>query len=165
MSANSWKHFYKNLPAQGIKCNVYDCKVHTNLNVRNIGDELISGMREHLDGTNPKDLLGVKKPPLSLIPPSAQIEEAMAFAEGARKYGAYNWRSKKVKASIYADAALRHLLAWLDGEDIDPESGLPHECKVKACMSILIDARNTGNLVDDRPVKGAANEVLKRYSK
>jgi len=50
--------------------------------------------------TNPKDLEGNKKPPISLVPPSVLIHLAEAFKEGARKYGAYNWRTKKVQAMI-----------------------------------------------------------------
>lgn len=129
-----------------------------------IKKKIQKSLKTKKDSTNPKDLLGVKKPPLSLIPPSAIVEEAMAFKEGAAKYGRYNWRSNKVQLSIYVDAALRHLMAFFDGEDIDPDSGLPHEAKVKACMSILIDARNTGNLIDDRPTAGTANKTIKRYT-
>jgi hypothetical protein len=65
------------------------------------------------------------KPPLSLI--SREFLEGLAqvLAFGAKKYAAHNWRGG-MKWSRLADASMRHLLAWVDGEDKDPESGLSH---------------------------------------
>lgn len=111
--------------------------------------------------TNPKDLIGLTKPPLRLVPSALIIYASLAFAVGARKYGEYNWRTKKVRRTIYLEAAMRHILAALDGEDIDSESGVPHEAHAAACMGVVLDALATGNLVDDRPVKGAAAKLLK----
>jgi hypothetical protein len=110
--------------------------------------------------TNPKDLQGLKKPPLRLIPPAASLYESRVLALGAAKYGPYNWREKKVRLSVYLEAAQRHLLAKMDGEDTDPESGMPHEAHARACMGILLDAMATGNLVDDRPKAGAASRLI-----
>ena len=109
---------------------------------------------------NPKDRLGVLKPSLHLIPPAAEIFESKVMELGARKYGAFNWRSCKVKASIYIAAARRHLLQWFDGQDDDPESGVSHLAHARACLGILLDARATGNLVDDRPVAGASDILI-----
>jgi hypothetical protein len=109
---------------------------------------------------NPKDLLGVKKPSLHLIPAAALLYESVVMKLGAEKYGAYNWRSNKVVLSVYLDAARRHMLAKLDGEDNDPESGMPHEAHVRACMGIILDAHATGNLIDDRPAPGAAARLI-----
>jgi hypothetical protein len=117
-----------------------------------------------VDTTNPKDLEGMKKPPLRLVPPALILWVSKAFEEGARKYGAFNWRAKSVRRSIYIEAAMRHLLALQDGEDVDPESGLPHECKAAACLAILLDARETGNLIDDRPPPGPAAELIRRLT-
>lgn len=116
------------------------------------------------DETNPKDLEGNKKSPISLVPASAIIYLAEAFKEGARKYGAYNWRTKKVQTLIYCDAIMRHLLAYIDGEDIDKESGKHHLSGVLASAAVLIDATETGNLIDNRPTKGKASEILSRNS-
>ncbi len=114
------------------------------------------------DQTNPKDLEGNKKPPISLVPPSAIIHLAEAFKEGARKYGPYNWRTKKVQAMIYLDAILRHALAVIDGEDIDPESGKHHLDGLMASAAVYIDALETGNLIDNRPTKGVAGELIRK---
>ena len=112
------------------------------------------------DDTNPKDLLGIKKPPLELIPPTALVAEAVVFKLGAKKYGAYNWRTKKVRSMVYLGAALRHIATLIDGDDLDAESGQSHAAHARACLGIFIDAQQTGNLVDDRPPKGAAGRMI-----
>lgn len=113
-----------------------------------------------MDQTNPKDLIGLRKPPLRLIPASALIYLSKVMGLGAAKYGPYNWREKKVRRTVYLEAAMRHILQALDGEDIDPESGVPHEAHAMACMAIVLDALATGNLVDDRPIKGVAARLI-----
>lgn len=100
---------------------------------------------------NPKTAHGVKKTPLHLIPPPALEAEAWVFGLGAQKYGAYNWREHTVSASVYQAAALRHLLAWWNGEGTDPESGQSHLAHARACLGILLDAGACGKLNDDRP--------------
>jgi len=115
-----------------------------------------------LRSCNPKDLEGDKKPPLSLIPGSVLIHLALAFKEGARKYGPYNWRTNKVQALIYLDAALRHIYAVIDGEDIDPESGKHHLDGALASLGIYIDAMETGNLIDNRPTKGVSGALIRK---
>lgn len=116
------------------------------------------------DEANPKDRLGIKKPPLELVPAAGIIHEAMAFKLGAIKYTAYNWRSKKVRAMIYLGAALRHIQSVIDGEDVDPESKGHHLGHARACLGIYLDGMETGNLIDDRPPKGVASELIKRLT-
>lgn len=110
--------------------------------------------------SNPKDALGVKKLPVHLFPQTAIVAGSMAFLEGAAKYGKYNYRIAGVRASIYIDALERHLFAWTNGEDIDPESGLPHLWKMLACIAVLIDAEACGMLTDDRPPKAPVAEMM-----
>ena len=120
--------------------------------------------RRKENDTNPKDRLGVKKVPLCLVPMVSLIQMAMAFAEGARKYGAFNWRRKKVKRSVYIEAILRHAIALNAGEDIDPDSGLPHEAKLMACGAIMLDAKEAGCLIDDRYELDASAGLLASYT-
>ena len=110
--------------------------------------------------TNPKDKIGNTKPSIGLIPPSALIEEAMAFKDGADKYGAYNWRTTSVSMSVYLNALLRHTLALLDGEDYTSDSRVRHEAAIRACCAVIIDARCSNTLIDDRPPKGSAAKLL-----
>lgn len=112
------------------------------------------------DTANPKDILGAKKPPLSLVPPALLIRVSKVMELGAKKYGAFNWRQKSVKKTVYIEAAMRHLQALLDGQDTDPESGQPHEAHAAACMGILLDARANGNEIDDRPPAGPAAALI-----
>lgn len=108
---------------------------------------------------NPKTTIGSKKLPLDVCPPSAIHAMARAFANGAEKYGAYNWRAKTVSSSIYYAACLRHLMAWFDGEDLAGDSGLSHLDHALACIGILVDADSIGRLNDNRPLKGAASKM------
>lgn len=118
-----------------------------------------------VDATNPKDLIGVKKPRLSLVPPAGLVYAALAMANGADKYGPYNWRSKKVQTMIYLEAAMRHILSFQDGEENAKDSGIPHLGHAIACLLIIIDAKETGNLVDNRPVAGPMADLIERYTK
>jgi Domain of unknown function (DUF5664) len=114
--------------------------------------------------TNPKDRLGLKKVPLHLIPGPSLIYQALAMKDGAKKYQPFNWRSNKVVASIYISAAMRHLLSWFDGEEVASDSGVPHLGHALACLGILVDAKETGNLVDDRPIAGATPSLLAKFT-
>jgi hypothetical protein len=116
------------------------------------------------DGDNPKDRIGETKPPLHLIPPAAEILEAVVMGLGARKYGPYNWRSAKVRATAYIAAAKRHLAQWLDGDNDDSESGSSHLAHARACLGILLDAQATGNMFDDRPTPGVATQLIERHT-
>jgi len=111
--------------------------------------------------TNPKDLVGSDKVPLHLWPPAATVLGALGLLEGALKYGRSNWRVVGVRASIYYDAALRHLQAWMEGEDLDPDSGIPHLGHALACLAILVDAEAAGMLTDDRSYPGGYRESIK----
>lgn len=104
-----------------------------------------------LKDTNPKDGIGATKLPLSLVPSTAIALASLAHLDGALKYGKWNWRVSGVRASIYVDAAKRHLEKWFHGEDIDPDNDLPHLAMAMACLNIIVDAQACGKLHDDRP--------------
>lgn len=114
---------------------------------------------------NPKDRIGVTKVPLWLVPPTSIVHQAMAMADGARKYGPYNWREKKVLTSIYISAALRHICKYLDGVQLDEESGVHELGHALACLGIILDAEETGNLQDDRPKAAPTAALLTRLRK
>jgi hypothetical protein len=115
-------------------------------------------------GINPKDLIGSKKVSISKVPPTAVMHCATAMMDGADKYGSFNWRENAVVASIYIDAALRHLYGWFEGEETASDSKAHHLGHAMACCAILLDALETGNLVDDRPKSGKGAEVLARLN-
>jgi len=101
--------------------------------------------------SNPKDSVGIKKVPFSTIPAPVMAEVGLAMLEGALKYGRHNYRTVGVRASVYYDALLRHVTQWWEGDDIDPDSGLPHLVKAIACLVVLRDSQLMGNWQDDRP--------------
>lgn len=100
---------------------------------------------------NPKDRVGRLKAPIHTVPLPVLLEVGVAMLEGARKYGPFNWRDEAISASVYLDAAFRHLSAWYEGEDIDPDSGVHHVTKAIAGLVILRDAIQHGSCDDDRP--------------
>lgn len=112
---------------------------------------------------NPKTRFGLEKIPLHLVPPSAIHALANAFADGAQKYGPFNWREKKISATVYYAAALRHLTAWYDGEENARDSGKSHLDHALACIAMIIDGKSVGKLNDNRPPKGAAAEMQELY--
>lgn len=104
---------------------------------------------------NPKDTVGSNKLPIHLFPTTAVALGSLANLHGDLKYGRLNWRASSVRYSVYLDAIIRHAQAALEGEDVDPESGLPHEAHILASAGIIVDANAVGNLVDDRNYKGS----------
>ena len=78
------------------------------------------------------------KPRPTLVPVSL-IEAVTAIREyGCKKYhDPENWR--KVEPHRYRDAAYRHWLAYLSGEEKDSESGLPHLWHLACNIAFLID--------------------------
>lgn len=111
--------------------------------------------------TNPKDAIASDKVPLELAPDTLKVAAAMAFVEGALKYGKMNWRVCGARASVYLGALERHMTCWKNGEEIDADSGLPHLWKAAACIAILIDCRAAGTLIDDRPPSVDIGEMLR----
>lgn len=114
--------------------------------------------------TNPKDLIGSDKIPLHLWPSTATALGSLAMLDGALKYGRSNFRAIGVRASIYKDACDRHVARWFEGEDNDPDSGLPHLAHALACLAIIIDAQAAGKLNDDRMYEGGYENLLKELT-
>lgn len=101
--------------------------------------------------SNPKDNFGIRKAPMSTISAPVLMELGVAMKEGACKYGRHNYRVIGVRASVYYDATMRHMMSWWEGEDIDPDSALSHITKAIASLVVLRDAMMRGNWEDDRP--------------
>lgn len=92
---------------------------------------------------------GAKLARLDLIPVYAQVEEAKVHGMGAAKYAPYNWR-KGYDWSLSYGALQRHLLAFWNGEDLDPESGLPHLAHARWHTGALLEFLHYGLGNDDR---------------
>jgi hypothetical protein len=103
--------------------------------------------------SNPKDVIGSKKPAIGYVPCAPLFELGAALQSGALKYGAHNWRAIGVRSSVYYNAAMRHIMSWWEGEDSDQESGMSHLMHAAACIFILRDSALKENLTDDRPLQ------------
>lgn len=115
-------------------------------------DPAIAAATPYPDG-NPKSIQGAKKFSLRLLPLPAAIVVNQALENGMHKYGAANWRKTGVAASVYVDAALRHLAQWFDGSQENAiDSGVHNLGHAMACLAILVDAQANGTLQDDRPM-------------
>lgn len=105
--------------------------------------------------TNPKDAIGISKAPMSTVSAAVLMEVGVAMLEGASKYGRHNYRAAGVRASVYYDALMRHAMAWWEGEDNDPDSGMSHVTKAIATLVVLRDAMIQDKFTDDRPPRSA----------
>lgn len=89
------------------------------------------------------------KPRIGLVVPEfiRTIAEVLTF--GVSKYGAWSWTKGKEWSKDY-DAALRHLLAWGGGEDLDPETGKSHLAHCAADLMFLFVSQLYRFGTDDR---------------
>lgn len=79
------------------------------------------------------------KPRFSLVPSASLRAIAQVLTYGARKYpSADNWKRVDNARERYTDALLRHVYAWMDGEVLDPESGLHHLAHAGCCVLFLL---------------------------
>ena len=67
---------------------------------------------------------------------------------GEKKYGRYNY-TKGHNASQLIAAAMRHLTAWNEGEEYDPD-GQHHLGSVGACIGMILRQQELGTLKDNR---------------
>lgn len=93
------------------------------------------------------------KPSISLVPKEALWGMAKALTYGANKYGKYNFRGG-IEYTRLADACYRHLSAFIDGEDIDEESGNSHLDHAMASLAMLSVMVLNNPEMDDRYKKG-----------
>jgi hypothetical protein len=88
---------------------------------------------------------------LEVVEPHRAMEScARVFDYGRRKYAEFNW-AKGMQWSVPLACAVRHLLAIAGGEELDPESGLPHAGHVQCNLVMLATFARTYPEGDDRP--------------
>lgn len=89
-----------------------------------------------------KEAGGVKndlgKVPLDLLPMSALIEVGEILKFGAEKYAPYNW-AKGMSYSRLIAASLRHIFAFNQGQDLDPETNRSHIAHALCCLLFLME--------------------------
>ena len=98
-----------------------------------------------------------EKPRAELLPSAPLLAIADVLTFGAQKYAAHDWRQGFDQSRLIG-AAYRHLMAYNDGEDLDPESRLPHLAHLGCCVLFMLEQhiKQTGN--DDR-YREVADEI------
>lgn len=85
-----------------------------------------------------------EKPRMYLLPPKAITEVAKVLTFGASKYDEDNWKKLDNLQKRYTGAALRHIFAHMDGEELDPETGLDHLAHAMCCLLFKLEAKLDG---------------------
>lgn len=93
----------------------------------------------------------VGKARFDLIPPEFMEAIAQHYEIGARKYSDRNWERGMSYCRCFA-SLMRHAWAWMQGEDVDPETGSHHMIAVawNAIALYTYYTRQIGE--DDRPL-------------
>ena len=90
-----------------------------------------------------------EKVPMHLLSGEALKQTAAVLDFGQKKYAAHNWRGGFDWSRVLG-AAMRHIHAFNDGEDCDPESGLSHLAHASCCIMFLLEFEKTHPELDDR---------------
>lgn len=93
---------------------------------------------------------GQKTARFDLIPAKPLWQLAELYGKGAEKYADRNWELGYDWSLSYA-AAQRHMNLFWQGEDIDPEMGLPHPVCAMFHMMALTEFLRTHPDFDNRP--------------
>ncbi len=84
---------------------------------------------------------------LDLVVPAWLLEVGHVLSHGAIKYAANGWQH--VDAERYHAALLRHMLAYMAGEQLDPETGLHHMAHL-ACSAMFLHWFDCGSAIPSR---------------
>lgn len=91
------------------------------------------------------------KPDPTLLPPRALLSVVRVLTKGAEKYDRDNWQIVPGARTRYLAAALRHTLAYLGGEKIDPELGENH-LACAACSLLFLLGFDEGDAPEPPPL-------------
>lgn len=96
---------------------------------------------------------------LDLLPFDVIEEVGTVYTLGARKYDDRNWE-KGIKYMRVVGALLRHLFAWVLGEERDPKDGQRHITSVVwNAMTLCAYELRGMSKYDDRPISRVDSEV------
>jgi hypothetical protein len=94
-----------------------------------------------------KEIAGKER--LETIPWDAMHEVVRACEGGSDKYGRHNYRNAGGLVA-YWEAGMRHMLAWIEGEDRAPDTNVHHLAHATACMLMMLSNIRSGLVPDDR---------------
>jgi len=98
------------------------------------------------------------KPDYSLLTRGMLEPMVRALMFGEKKYSRFNYKTGFKNTRLTA-AALRHIMAYQDGEDNDPESGISHLAHAMVALGMLLDNKANNVLEEGRYVP---DEILSR---
>ena len=94
----------------------------------------------YLGVTLESDLVGHTTDTIDSLMPRTLLAMGRVLTHGAKKYSPDNWRRiKPEQRHRYLSAALRHLLAFLTGETLDPETGEDHRAHALCSLAFLVE--------------------------
>ena len=93
------------------------------------------------------------KPKLSMVleANNALRGAAQVLMMGEKKYSRSNWK-KGLKQTEVVDSLMRHLLQYMNGENLDPESTLPHVDHILVNALFLAEMAHAYPQFDDRAI-------------
>lgn len=100
---------------------------------------------------NQKDSKGKSK--LHLIPSEALYTMCDAYEFGEIKYNRFGFRDQPIEYTKLTDAAIRHILKFLNGDYLDSESGKSHIGHAMANLGMLEYTIQNHPKMDDRHKK------------
>lgn len=90
------------------------------------------------------------KPPLATMPWKALREVAMVQAYGHTKYGDFYNYKKGMEVTRQLNCTIRHIADYLDGIDIDSESGKSHLAHAACRLLFTLETIIEKTAIDDR---------------
>jgi len=92
------------------------------------------------------------KPDYALLTRPMLESMIAAFMFGQGRYGRGNFKGGFTNTRLLA-AAMRHIMAFNDGEDLDPDSNVSHLGHAMAALAMCLDNRAEGTSVEGRYIK------------
>ncbi len=89
------------------------------------------------------------KAQLDLLSPSWILGVGEVLTFGAKKYASHNWRNGIARSRLLS-ACLRHIFAYIGGQDIDPETGINHLAHASCNLMFAFEMHHTKPETDDR---------------
>lgn len=99
-----------------------------------------------------------KKPDHTLVCKAFIDGVADVMGYGAEKYGRHNYLEGMDHSRLLA-ACSRHLTAYIDGQDTDPESGFCHLQHAAANLNMLLNFKDKGIGNDNRYLKDTTKVI------
>lgn len=98
------------------------------------------------------DRFNVGKPKWGLVHFGSLVPFVRVLEFGAKKYSPDNWKQGFPDRDLM-ECMQRHLAAMLDGEENDPETGLPHQAHIM-CNCMFLSYQQLNRLKDEtNPVR------------